>query len=425
MEKRDFALGWRQVAAGFTLLAITSFIATSYSVIAVPLGKEFHPDRMTLMMAMTVLSGASAIISPPLGWMMDRVRLRLLTTIGMVLLSAGYAALGQVHTFNQVFLVFGLLVAPANVLLGPLIVTVLLSRWFVRRRGAAIGIAIAGVGFGGAALPPLVALVIGWLGWRSAMLVVAAVLILILFPAILAIIERPQDRGLLPDGDPEPATLAIDPAPVPRPGYMSILASRNFWLVTLFAALVTSGLKGMATNLVSMADDAGVSLTAASFLLSLYSGSAMVGKLSFVGIADRLRPRFIAVISLAGFAAGGLIMALAGVSYGLMAASVIVIGVFGGLMLPLQSFLMPRLFGAQVTGKVGGIMNFLTMLALLTTPPLFGRVKDITGSYASVYFAICGLALLACLLTPLLKFGEGKDPGSADRNEPGALQPAT
>lgn len=400
---RGFALGWRQVAAGFVLLALTSFIATTYSVIAVPLAKEFHPSRMVLMFAMTVLSGASAIISPPLGWLMDKVRLRAMATVGMILLAGGYAALSQVREFNHVFLVFGLLIAPANVLLGPLVITVLLSRWFVQRRGAAIGIAISGIGFGGFVFPPIVQQILNHFEWRNAMLVVAAMLLVVLLPAVLSIIERPEDCGTTPDGEPLPETGVTAAAAPPPPGYLTILTNRNFWLVTLFTGLITSGLKGMATNLVPMATDVGISATAASFLMSMYSGSAMVGKLSFVGISDRLTSRMIAVLALSGFAGGCLIMAMAGSSYLQMALSVILIGVLGGLMMPLQSFLLPRLFGARVTGRVGGVMNFLTMLALLTTPPLFGRVFDKTGSYSSVYFTLCAVALLAIFLTPLLR----------------------
>ncbi|MET0270486.1 MAG: MFS transporter, partial [Sphingomonas sp.] len=61
---QGFGVGWRQVGCCFVLLAANSFIASAYSVIAVPLGQEYQPSRMVLMLAMTIMAGASALLSP-------------------------------------------------------------------------------------------------------------------------------------------------------------------------------------------------------------------------------------------------------------------------------------------------------------------------------------------------------------------------
>lgn len=149
-----FAIGWRQVAASFVMLAVIAMITSSYSVIAVPLAREFQPSRMVLMLAITVVSVVSGVLGPVLGTLMDRASLKRLMLLGSVMLAAGYAALSYATAFTQVLVIFGVLIAPANVLMGPVAVTVLLSRWFVSRRGTAIGIALAGIGMGGVVFPP-------------------------------------------------------------------------------------------------------------------------------------------------------------------------------------------------------------------------------------------------------------------------------
>lgn len=399
-----FAAGWRQVAIGALLLAVVSLIASTYSVISVPFAREFQPSRMVLMLAMTILSGASALLSPLLGGLMDRVPLKLLTTIGAILLVLGYFALSFVGSMNQVLVVFGVLIAPANVLLGPVAVTVLLSRWFLRKRGAAIGIAIAGLGVGGFLFPPLVQLLLNLFDWRTAMQLLALILGALLLPAVVLIVERPESLGLHPDGDSAEQVAARPAQPTELPSRLTILANRNFWVVTLFVTIVASGLKGMVTNLVPLATDAGIGANAAALLISIYSGCAMLGKLSFVGLADRLSPRTIAALSLGGFALGNLGMGLATGPYWQFAASVATIGYLGGFMLPLQSFLLPRILGQHVVGRVGGLMSLISLIALLTTPPLFGHVHDVTHSYAAVFLAFSAIAGLAILLVPALDF---------------------
>ena len=75
---------------------------------------------------------------------------------GGLLLGAGYVGISLATDFNQVLIIFGVLIAPANVLIGPVAMTVLLARWFARRRGRALGIAIAGISAGGFFFPLII-----------------------------------------------------------------------------------------------------------------------------------------------------------------------------------------------------------------------------------------------------------------------------
>lgn len=136
----SFAVGWRQVGICFLLLSASGMIASTYSIVAVPLAKEFQPSRMVLMLAMTVYSGAGAVLMPLLGNLLDRISVKKLMIVGGLCLAAGYAAISLATSFPQILVIFGLLIAPANVLIGPVAVTVLLSRWFADLRGRAIGI---------------------------------------------------------------------------------------------------------------------------------------------------------------------------------------------------------------------------------------------------------------------------------------------
>ena len=145
MMQPKFGAGWRQVGASLVVMSACAMVTGVYGIIAVPLAREFEPSRMVLMLAVTTIMLVAAGISPIVGAIMDRISLRLVMMTGVLLVGVGYAALSLVTAFWQVLLVYGLLMAPASVLCGTMAMMVLLSRWFVRRRGAAVGVAASGL----------------------------------------------------------------------------------------------------------------------------------------------------------------------------------------------------------------------------------------------------------------------------------------
>lgn len=405
MTSGSFAIGWRQVASGFVLLGCVASIVSSYSVVAVPLAAEFQPSRAVLLLAMTVVSGVSAILSPLLGTLMDRTSLRRLMMIGALCMGAGYFALSFAQTFMHVLIVYGVLIAPANVLLGPVAVTVLLSRWFAARRGTALGIAIAGVAMGGIVFPPMIQAFIGNFPWREGLRMFACVLLAVTLGATMFVINRPSDRGLYPDGassDPE----VVADRKVPASAWASIwriVSDPAFWMIFLMVGVVTSGMKGMITNLALLGKAEGIAPTAAAFLISIYSTCGFVSKLGFAAIADRINLRYLAVASLLGFSAGMLLLTQAHLGYLTIATGVGIVGLFGGLMIPLESMLGARVFGRNAVGRAVGLLSMVLLFALLLTPPLFGKIFDVTGDYGAAFYLFSGLAVMATLIVPFVR----------------------
>lgn len=399
----SFSVGWRQVAICFLLLAASGMIASTYSIIAVPLAAEFKPSRMVLMLAMTVLSASCAVLSPLLGSLMDRISIRLLMIAGGLFLSMGYIALSFATSFNQVLLIFGLLVAPANVLIGPVATTVLLSRWFAKRRGRAIGIAIAGISAGGLFFPVIIQSLLNANEWREALRLLSLVLVLWTVPAAMLVVQKPADLGLNPDGDAKPAELTraeMSAAPI---SVRDLLIDPAFWMIAITVAVVTSGMKGMVTNLVPLAIDAGIEASEAALLISVFAGCGFIAKLNFAALSDRLGPRVLMFASLGGFSLGMACLTQAARGYGAIALGVGLLGLFGGLMVPIESYLAPRVFGQRAVGRAMGLLSGVILLALLATPPIFGRIFDLTGSYTGVFWTFCGLALMTMLWVPAIR----------------------
>lgn len=399
----SFAVGWRQVGICCLLLAASGMIAATYSVVAVPLAIEYEPSRTVLMLTMTVLSGTCAVLSPMLGTLMDRVSLRVLMPIGALCLAAGYLAISLTTSFNQVLVIFGVLIAPANVLIGPVAITVLLSRWFSKRRGRAMGIAIAGISIGGFCFPMIIQGLLDAHQWRQALQLLSLVLLVWTVPVTLLVVNRPADRGLHPDGDAEPPQLTQEELDKPKISARQILSDPAFWMIAGTVAIVTAGMKGMITNLAPLAIDNGVTASKAASLISVYAACSFIAKMNFAALSDKLGPRFLMYLALGGFAAGMACLTQASFGYYAIALGVGITGLFGGLMVPVESYVAPRVFGQQAVGRAMGMLAGAILIALLATPPLFGFIFDVTGSYTGIFWTFAGIALISFLWLPHIR----------------------
>jgi len=401
--KSDFMIGWRQVASCFVLLGAIAMITSAYGVVVGPLSAQFQPSRTVLMLGITVVAGVSAVLAPLLGSLMDSYSMHKLMLLGAVILGAGYAALSFATSFLQVLIIFGVLIAPANVLMGPVAATVLLSRWFVKRRGRAVGIAIAGVAMGGVLFPPFIQWLLDSYHWREAFRLFAVVLAVLIIPAAALVVNAPADRGLHPDGDLTESDISRAEAQAPRASTAEILSDPAFWMISFLFAVVLSGMIGTVTNLPALATGEGISAGRAALLISIFSGAGFVAKLSFAAIADMLSLRTLTMIGFAGFAAGMACLTQAHAGYWVIALGSGMVGLFGGVMVPLKSLLVPRVFGRQVVGRAMGLMSTVTLVISIFTPPAFGLAFDLTGSYASVIAIFVVLAVISMLGVPYIR----------------------
>ena len=398
---RSFGIGWRQVFASMTVMACSGMIAPTYGIIAVHFSGEFHSSRMALMLAITVMSIAAGIASPIVGGLMDKSSLRRIMAIGIAGMVIGFLALSFITSLAGVLVVYGLCMAASQVMAGPISGTVLLTRWFEKRRGAALGIAVSGIGAGSMIFPLVIQALFDHFEWREALRVLALILACVTIPALALIVNRPQDRGLYPDGADAPpaATSATAAAPLST---REILADPAFWMLAIVVTVVLAGMMGSVTNIVPMARDLGVEANAAAAVVSVYAGMAFLSKLTFSVVADRINARVLMLAILGVFGAGMAALAMAATGYWVILLGAGLIGL-GGMILPLQSFVAPRIFGPAVVGKAVGLLGLISLIGLLLTPPVFGFIFDRTGSYSAIFVAFAVLAVGAMLVVPKIR----------------------
>ncbi|MCX7863506.1 MAG: MFS transporter, partial [Novosphingobium sp.] len=363
-------------------------------------------SRMVLMLGITVVTAVSGVLAPPLGFLFDRFSVRVLMLTGAIMLGVGYAAISLVTSFGQVLLIYGLLIAPANVMMGPTAVTVLLSRWFVRRRGTALGIAIAGISMGGVIFPPFIQWLLDSFHWRDALRLFAIILSTVLLSAALLVVNAPSDRGLHADGAREESEFVRAEARASLGSAGEVLRDPSFWMIAMLFAILAAGMIGMVTNIVPLMTDQGFRARDAAFLISTYSIFGFLSKLAFAAIADRLGLRRLTLLTFAGFALGMVCLSQAHFGYWVIAVGTCLLGLFGGLLVPLRSMMVPRVFGQKVVGRTLGMMSTISMGASVLMPPLFGLTFDLTGSYTMILAIFAGIAVLAMLSVPYIRMSE-------------------
>ena len=399
-----FTLGWRQVWLALVLLSAGSMVTVTFGILSVPLMTEFGPSRMTLMLPMSVIAVVMAVLGPWLGSLMDRISLRLTVIVGGVLLSTGYVALSYVTEFWQVMVVYGLFMGPSQLTVGNMAMTVLVSRWFSAMRGRAMGIALTGVSVGGFVFPLVAQFLLDTFDWRTALRVFAVILALIVFPCVMLMIDHPGDVGLHPDGaDEEPEHGDAEALAAAGLTNRQILSDPTFWILALILSVVFSAMRGVITNIAPMATDEGIDATYVAYLFSIYSIAGVVAKLGFAAIADRANPRKLLFATLIGACGAFVCLTFAERGFALIAGGALMLGFFGGALLPMQGYLVPRVFGRGVVGRVSGLLGLALFVFNVASPPLFGLIHDITGHYDAVFITYLAMTVGTMLLLPYMR----------------------
>ncbi|KVN32035.1 MFS transporter permease [Burkholderia stagnalis] len=384
--------GWYVVAAAFAVTFVGFGSAYTFSAFVESLQRDFAASRGQISLVFSLagcLYFGFGVVSGPLA---DRLGSRPLAVAGMLLTAAGLAAAGAARTLMQVYVAYGLGVGlGVGCAYVPAVGAV--QRWFVRRRGFASGLAVAGIGVGTLVMPPLASALIAHVGWRGAYFTLAVLAVLVGAGMSLLIENDPRGRGLLPDGGRAAdspaagashdgrAAHAVHAAHVPAGATVrEAVTSRPF--ASLYAAcLVCSfGVFVPFVHLVPYAVDHGVKPAAAVLLLGAIGVGSTAGRFFLGGLADRFGRRASLLAMFAGMAVALVAWAAAG-DFAALAAFALVFGVFyGGWVAVLPAVAMDYFGGRNVSGIIG-VLYTSVAFGTLIGPAAAGFIYDAGGGY--------------------------------------------
>jgi MFS family permease len=395
-ERRVF-YGWWVVAAAFAVTFIGFGSAYTFSAFLASLEHDFGASRGQVALVFSLagfLYFALGIVSGPLA---DRFGSRPLAVIGMVLAALGLALASTAQNLIEVYLAYGLGI---GVGVGCAYVPAIgaVQRWFVRRRGFASGLAVAGIGVGTLVMPPLASLLISSLGWRDAYLVLGVLALAIGGGMALLIENDPRGRGLNPDGD--EASSRAQPATA---GASVRDAIRTTRFVSLYAAclICSFGVFVPFVHLVPFARDHGIADSAAALLLGTIGIGSTAGRFFLGGIADRMGRERSLILMFAGMAAALSIWAVSASVWSL-ATFALVFGVFyGGWVAVLPSVVMDYFGGRNVSGIIG-VLYTSVAFGTLIGPSAAGFAFDLSHSYELPIIASAATNIIAALIVTLM-----------------------
>jgi MFS family permease len=330
---------------------------------------------------------------PLLGWAVDAYGTRRIALLSSILFAVGMFLLGQFSRTPELF-AFLLVVAYAcGFALTPLPYAQIVSGWFDKRRGLALGLMLTMSGLGTAFLPPLSSALIAQFGWRDAYALLGLIVLTIGASAALALLRDPPQltNRTLGRADNTPGL------PI-----RSALSGRAFW--TLFAAflLISIAIGGGSTSLPLVLTDRGVPAQQASFVMTIVGLAMMVGRLSFGVLLDRVfAPRLTALVFLAPTLAFSVLLLPHAASINAMIAA----GFLGfglGAEVDALAYIASRAFGLRYFGRILGFLMVAFTLGLAFGPTLFGKIHDQFQNYQLALWIAAGISALSSgLITSL------------------------
>ena len=417
MNKEKIFWGWYIVAGSFFVMAINYGARYCFGVFVKPLALEHGWSRSVISMAATINMLVYSVSAIFVGRMLDRIAPRWIITCGAIIAATGYILTGFINTPLNFYLTYGLLVGLGAGGLGVVVCSSSVGKWFIKKRGIAIGIATMGISFGTVLLTPLAGYIGKYFSWRVGLFVLGAItcIVGIVISQTLMRKTKPEAYGLLPDGDkisfphqqpPIPAFTKISTA--------AIFKDSRFWTIAICHGLIIMVIMSVFVHQVAYAMDNNIENITAATSLAVVSFAGFFGQFFFGWFSDRLRdPKYAYFM--------GIVILLIGTILLLNASSVsslyiyaIVYGFGYGSLAPILPILAADRFGRHVLGSIYGMLTFFIGVGGSIGPILGGIIYDKFGSYQ--YLWEINVALLAVISIIILTLKKGKQYDNASPN---------
>jgi sugar phosphate permease len=396
--------GWFVLAAG-ALSEMLAIGSTSYSagLFVLPLQGEFHLSRTLASSSIIILFLGGCIVSPLVGRALDTWPIRLVMSLGAVILAATFAGIAATHSLIVMALLLFIPGAVGFMCLGPLTTSTLASRWFYRRRGLALGIAAIATSGGGLLVVPLLSAAIKAYGWRLALTYEAAVIAVVVTSlAVLVLRDSPIAMALgehlenvaRPSQEKNPAE-AGNAAP---PKWRIFLNSRDFWTPTLVMALISGICQALVITFVPYGLQLGFQPAPTALVISAFSVAAAMTKVIAGMLADRVDQRRLLSMS-ALFLLMALLLLGFSKAYIALLGGAALAGVALGFVLPTAPAMIAAAFGTPSFGTIMGVTYVFLGIFAIGGVIFVGQVYDRLGGYHPAFVALLIPAAAVLALT--------------------------
>ena len=384
-----FFYGYVILALCFVNMVFLRGVIGSFSVFYLALIEEFEWSYGTAASIASVNALVYALASPLVGWSFDRFGPRILMPMGGGLIGLGLLLSGLSHSIWHLYISYGILAGVGQAGLGFVSQSALISHWFVRRRGTAVGIATMGMGLGALILVPFAQVLITHLGWRSAFMVIAGLGLIIVVPANAFFqLRSPYEVGQYPDGALEPPTqethLFAKNFQGRRQWTMpSAFRSFPFWTITINHLALGTGVSMFYTHAVAYLVHQGFEKLISASIFGMIGLMRIGGTMMWGYASDRLgRTQAYGMSTTINVSGLAFLLAVSPDSPDWFAYAFAILFGFGhSAGNPVSATTIADIFAGNKIGTIYGFLEISFGIGMALGAWLGGYVYDLTGSY--------------------------------------------
>lgn len=401
--------GWWVVFASGGIIFLTGgTFFYGFGTLITPMTKEFGWSRASIAGAFSLRTELGGVWAPVVGYLVDRVGPRRLLLMGVFLTGTGFILLSRIQAVWHLYAVAALIAIGIGATAGPVAMAAV-AYWFHKKRGRALALMTVGGGSSGVMVVVLAALIAAF-DWRTALLIMGFTQWAICIPLALMVRDRPQDLGLLPDGEPalpaeqqaaagERQGPTVDGVAARQDEGLTMrqaLRNRSFWLLASGMGLIGLGsLAVIAHQVAFLEEEMGFSPLMASVAQMAVPIVSLVGRLGFGWLADYMDKRKVLAVAYLFIAVGIVLLATVQSAWQVPLYLMIFAPGWGG-SISVRPALQAEYFGLRAFGGIQGLMFFVASVGSFTGPIFAGVIYDVMDSYR-LAFLMVALAVLAAV----------------------------
>ncbi|MBI4214257.1 MAG: MFS transporter [Chloroflexi bacterium] len=428
-KRQRYFYGWNIVGASFLAhLSYSEQYTTILGLFFRPFQQQFGWSRTEVSFVQSLARTVEAGIGMLVGPLIDRYGPRLLMATGAIVVGLAMLAITQIDALWQFYFLRGVVAAAGFTLMGGLVTNVVISKWFIRRRGRAIAASSTATYLSNVIFAPITVWILAGSGWQSVFFVYAVVTWALVLPAAFIMRRQPEDLGLLPDGAEAPVTNPAEPAAdaatlEPIWNRREVLATSAFWLLVMGSSVANLAFQGINISLAPYMQDLGHSDTLVATVLTVRAFAMALSLASWGFVAERAYRPWARALPFVFQALGSFLFLLAEEPLFLWIAVLIYgMGIAGAQII--QEVVWANYYGRLSLGLVRSAAFPVAFGFSAGGPVFMNAIFDLTGSYSPAYMLFIGCFVVGAVLMWLVQPPKPRRYGTAaDMGSPGGVHP--
>ncbi|MFL8712664.1 MFS transporter [Clostridioides sp. GD02377] len=411
-SQKGFFRGWLVVFAGLILMiSVYGIVNNCASLFIKPVTEDLGFSRSEFSLYYTVIALSTMVIALFMGKLAKKFKLKNIMLVGCVLAGIGYIG----YSYASSIYVFYLMSIFSGLGLGMTTLTplsIIISNWFVEKRGLALGLTFMGSGVGGMIFNPIANYIILNYSWRQSYLVLGIIILVTTIPVVLIFMsEKPSDKGLLPYGYNNSSENVLDNS-VKGIILGDAVKTKIFWIMVVGLILITIIAMGVQMHIASYLTDIGYSPTFAASVISINMGVVILGKILLGYVFDKVGcEKGVIFVGLQVFL--GVLALLFASKYPAIIVFIICWGIGNCMGTIVPALITSEIFGKRDYSTIVGVVNAVVLLGAALGSAVTGKLYDMSGGYTLAWMTylvltviMVGLILISLVLGKKKKLKE-------------------